>query len=339
MFLYYQNAEQYDPRHNPIFLHIMLQLRTAGYMALDLLRESRALPPSWNDTSELGRKTDNLMRRFYAERSAVSKKLGGSFFIEDLLDRILRTDETEIMDSLSVPMPERLELVCALDRQNRFMGLYTHYAKLIFPLVRELSSKKQRKIRLIEIACGSGGLALALAAEAARQNLPLSVTASDIVPLYIEQGENEARRRELPVQFLLLDACRLDESCKEEFDITLISHSLHHFSPGEIAVMIAASAARGSSAFIGIDGYRDLLLGIGMPLVAALQSIPAFAMDGLTSARKFYSEPELSLIAESAAGSGSHTINHSWPTSVLTVRFDTAKTIPSKTTSQRRTDQ
>jgi len=339
MFLYYQNAEQYDPRHNPIFLLIMLQQRTAGYMALDLLRANGALPLTWNDTAELRRKTDSLMQQFYAERSAISKKLGGGFFIEELLDRNLRTDETEIMDRHAIPMEEKLELVRALDRQNRFMGLYIHYASQIFPLVRELSSKKQREIRLIEIACGSGGLAMTLAEEAAKQDLRLSVTASDIVPLYIEQGNNEAGRRRLPVQFRLLDACRLDESDSEQYDITLIAHSLHHFSPGDIAVMIAVSEARGSSAFIGIDGYRDLLLGIGMPLAAALQAIPAFAMDGLTSARKFYSEAELSLIAESAAGSGCHTIERSWPASVLTVRFDTAKTTPSKTASQRRTEQ
>lgn len=299
----------------------MLQLRTAGYKALDHLRKSRAFPPAYTGIAELEHATDTLMQRFHQERLAVSEQLGGGFYMGELIDRSLRTDEPEIMDSPSIAEQEKLELVSALDRQNNVMGLYRQYASLIFPLVRELATSKKRVIRLIELAGGTGGLALALAAEAEKEGLPLSVTGSDIVPAYIEHGNYEAHRRQLPVTFRLFDASSMDGAGNERYDLMLLSQSLHHFSPGQLAVMIAASGSQGASAFIGIDGSRDLLLGIGMPLIAALQGIPAFVMDGLTSARKFYSEPELSLIAEAAAGPGNHTISQAWPVTILTVRF------------------
>jgi hypothetical protein len=303
---------------------IMLQQRTAGYKALDRLRKNGEFPPSRVGAIEpdLERKTNILMKRFFAERLSVSEQLGGGFCIEELIDRTLRTDEPEIMDSPTLAEREKFELVNALDRQNNVMGIYRLYASMIFPLARELAEKKNRTIKLVELAAGAGGLSLALASEAAKEGLPLSVTGTDIVPAYIEHGNNEARRRQLPVTFRLLDASDMDEAVQIDYDIMLLSQSLHHFTPGQLAVMIASAGKQGASAFIGIDGCRDLLLGIGMPLIAALQGIPAFAMDGLTSARKFYSEAELSLIAEAAAGPGCHRIEHLWPVSFMCVRFD-----------------
>ena len=56
--------------------------------------------------------------------------------------------------------------------------------------------------------------------------------------------------------------------------------------------------------------------------MASLQGILSFALDGLTSARKFYSELELDLIAEIATGKRDHTVICDWPLSILTVRFD-----------------
>jgi SAM-dependent methyltransferase len=300
----------------------MLQLRTAGYKALDILRTEGAVPFPWNSTGELEERTDKLMQRFFEERVAVSKELGAGFLLAEELDRLLRTEEPELMDSENLAATEKLAIVRALDRQNSVMGLYSRYAALLLPLVRDIASRTQSRVRLLELAGGTGGLALALASEAQKQDLPLSVTGSDVVPEYIREAKRVALEKGLPVTFRLLDAFDMNTGQHETFDIILISQSLHHFTPGQLAVMIANAEKRNASAFVGIDGYRDLLLGIGMPLAAGLQGIPAFTLDGLTSARKFYSEPELRLIAETAVDPGRYAIGCSWPMTVLTVRFD-----------------
>lgn len=303
----------------------MLQLRTAGYKALDNLRSRNLFPPRWKNTQELEEATDRLMRQFLAERLAVSEELGTGFLLGELLERALRTDEPEIMDDGKLPESEKLELVKALDRQNDAMGLYYRYASLLFPLIGDIAARKRRTPRLLELASGSGGLALALASEAQRQGIPLSVTGSDIVPRYMEEGTRRAAEKKLPVTFRTLNAFTMEDPDSEPYDIVLISQSLHHFTPGQLAVIIAKAKERNASAFVGIDGYRDLLLGLGMPLVASLQRIGAFAQDSITSARRFYSEPELHLIAESAAGTGRHAVGCSWPMSVLSIRFDGGK--------------
>ncbi len=169
------------------------------------------------------------------------------------------------------------------------------------------------------------GSAIALAEEVQRKNLAVSVTGSDIVPIFIEEGNRLAAEKKLPLSFRQLNAYDLSEFSAGSFDLMVLSQSLHHFTPGQLAVMIAQSAKYTKTAFVGIDGYRSILLAGGVPLMASMQGIASFALDGFTSARKFYSEPELAIIAEIATGKKDHTITSSWPLSILTIRFDGVK--------------
>ena len=302
----------------------MLQLKKAGNQALDILRSEGSFPPAWQSMEELETKTNNMVSRFLDERFKVSKKFGGGSLLTELLDRVLRTSDTECMDDTKLPETEKLELVQALDRQNHQMQLYPRYVALLLSLLEEITTGEQRKLRILELASGSGGLALALAEEAQRKHLPISVTASDIVPKFIEEGNRQAEEKKLPLNFQLLNAFNLPKFAEGSFDLMVISQSLHHFTPGQLAIMIAQSAQQTKTAFVGIDGYRSILLAGGVPLMASLQCIPSFALDGLTSARKFYSELELDLIAEIATGKREHTVTCDWPLSILTVRFDGA---------------
>ncbi|MEI6756990.1 MAG: class I SAM-dependent methyltransferase [Chlorobium sp.] len=303
----------------------MLQMKTAGFKALDNLRSTGHFPASWQGLGDLEEKVDNFVARFLIERFKVSKELGGGFLLPELLDSALRTSEKENMDELNVPEKEKLELVEALDRQNSMMQLYPRYISLLLPWIHEVAEREKREVKILELASGSGGLALALAEELNKKKLPVCITGSDIVPAFIEKGNELAEKNKLPLIFRHLDAFNLNQLGEEKFDLVLISQSLHHFTPGQLAVIIAQSAEHCTTAFIGIDGYRSILLACGVPLVSSLQGIGSFTMDGMTSARKFYSELELDIISEIATGKKNHAVYCSWPLSVLTVRFDHKK--------------
>lgn len=300
----------------------MLQLKTAAFIALDNLRSIEGFPPAWRNMEELEQVADNFLEKFLEERFRASSELGGAFLGAELLDRALRTGEKELMDGDHLSVKEKLDLISALERQNTLMQIYPKQMDIILPLVLEAAQRSGKEIRLLELAGGTGGLALALASEVRKRGLPLRITGSDIVPAYIEAAKKFAAEKQLPVDFILLDALDPRGFGNEMFDIIVISQSLHHFTPGQLAVMIARSAHHATTAFVGLDGYRSLLLALGVPFVAGLQAIPSFALDGLTSARKFYSGMELEIIAEIAAGAGHHAVSCSWPLSVLTVRFD-----------------
>jgi SAM-dependent methyltransferase len=300
----------------------MLQLRTAGYLALDKLRTSGEFPPGWHGIDELEAATDRFMQLFMERRGEASKELGPGFELFELLDRAVRSPETEHMDSGATLGAQKLELVRALDRMNEMTMAYRHQIDMLTPVIEELSRLRPGPVRVLELACGSGGLAFALASHARDRGLDIAVTASDIVPETVDDGRRQAAERSLPVEFIVMNAFDFDGVEQDSIDLVIVSQSMHHFSPGQLALMIAASKARGASAFVGIDGFRSVLMLAGVPLVASLQGIEAFTGDGLTSARKFYTELELDIVAEIATGSRGHRIECSWPMSMLEIRFE-----------------
>jgi SAM-dependent methyltransferase len=303
----------------------MLQMKKAAIKALENLRSAGDIPLVWQSMEELEAKTNDFVSRFLDERFKVSKELGGSFFLSELLDRLMRTSESENMDDRELPEIEKLELVKALDRQNEMLHLYPRYVAMLLSLLDESIKGGERETRVLELASGSGGLAIALAEEVQRKNLAVSVTGSDIIPIFIDEGNRLAAQKKLPLRFRQLNAYDLSDFSAGSFDLMVLSQSLHHFTPGQLAVMIAQSAKYTTTAFVGIDGYRSILLAGGVPLMASMQGIASFALDGFTSARKFYSELELDIIAEIATGKRDHIVTSSWPLSILTIRFDGVK--------------
>ena len=299
----------------------MLQLKTAGFKVLGNLRSSENFSSGFLNMDELNLKADEAVARFLDERFAVSQELGGVFFLLELLDNAIRTSDKELMDKPNLPESEKLDMVQALDRQNVMMQLYPRYIDTLLPLITEVAERTKREVRVLELASGAGGLAFALAETAEQKNLDVRITASDIVPAFIEEGNGIAAKKKLAVSFRLLNAFDMTELEMGEFDIVVMAQSLHHFTPGQLAVIIAQSARYATTAFVGIDGYRSMLLAGGVPLIASLQGIGSFTLDGLTSARKFYSELELDIISEIATGRRDHTLECLWPFSVLTVRF------------------
>ena len=299
----------------------MLQLKTAGYIALDNIRKRFAFPPQWQTQEELEQVTDRYHAEFLDERFMVSRTLGTVFFGAELIDRSIRTDEQEHMDDPSLPASKKLEMIRALDNMNNMMLLYPQYISVIEPSIRKIAQKKKQPAKILELASGAGGLAFAIAAQAKRSVLPVEITGSDIVPEYVEYCNRTAAEQKLPVSFKIINAFAMDalENCS--CDIILISQSLHHFTPGQLARIIVQSREQGASVFLGLDGHRGLDLLVGVPLVAMLQGIRTLVLDGYTSARKFYSEPELDLIAEIATASKHYSTNLSWPLTVFKIPF------------------
>jgi SAM-dependent methyltransferase len=274
---------------------------------------------------ELEEVTDRFHACFLAERHEVSRELGPGFLVPELIDSAIRTTETENMDRGNKTGSEKLQFVRALHRMNSMMQIYPRHIEILDPLIRETAGKGRNPARILEIACGSGGLAFSLAEHARKNRIDLAVTASDIVPEFISEGNRLAGERKLSVKFIPLNAFEMHGFGKNDFDITVMSQSLHHFSPGQLATIIAQAKKHTATAFVGIDGHRSILLLAGVPLIAGFQGMVPFAQDGLTSARKFYSDLELEIIAGIATNDTNHHVGCSWPLTVLLARFDGRK--------------
>ena len=101
------------------------------------------------------------------------------------------------------------------------------------------------------------------------------------------------------------------------FDLLFIAQTLHHFTPGQLARVIAESYRIAKVGFVGVDVRRSLLAYAVLGPVCLFGALSGgswqFAHDTAVSITTMYSEPELALIAERAAPQGILSIERTLP--------------------------
>lgn len=101
--------------------------------------------------------------------------------------------------------------------------------------------------RVIDVACGTGSLSLAIAGKAR------SVTGIDLSEEMIGTAGRSARRRGIAnVSFELRDASHLSEFADKEFDVAVSTMAIHQFD-ADLAVSILSEMKRIASKVIIID--------------------------------------------------------------------------------------
>jgi hypothetical protein len=153
------------------------------------------------------------------------------------------------------------------------------------------------------LASGAGRLCFALEDEAKRAGLSLELTGSDIVSGYVDDNNAAAVDGGRSLRFRCINGFDLAADVeKGAYDIVFIIQSTHHFSPGQVAMMIAQAKEAGAKRFISIDGRRNLSsVCVLPPLVAGITGSAKLAHDTWISARSFYGDAELELMARMAA--------------------------------------
>lgn len=309
----------------------------AGMVALlvrrnDMLQHTEVdrvlLPPlrraagSWQDMAELEQAADAAVARLRGLRSEEAARHGLLRRLAVRLDDWVRTDAPEYLDDPDFPPERKQRIVQALHRFNQGVFAYRRFFNVLLPLIRPLAS--QRPVRILELASGSGEFSFALAKLAAKRGIAVEVTGSDYFMEHVEAGNAKARARGSDVRFIQVNAFDMGALDEDSYDIVFIAQSIHHFSPGQVAMMVAQAARVAGTAFVGIDGRRS-------PEIYAIASVPAvlpllyyrsldYVHDALLSARKFYTESELELIARIAAPDAFVSVRAELPGySVLTV--------------------
>lgn len=275
----------------------MLQLERLNRRAREALGLPRARPET-ETSDDLARRADEAVDALRAKRRAMASGIAKAMVT---VDELVRTDATEHLDDPAFPADHKLRIVRGIHRMNAAIFAYDRFLLALAPHVRRAAAREKRRVRVLELAAGSGELTFALAARAQRWKLDVEVTGSDYEPTYVEAANREARRRGADVTFRVLNAFDMREVDDGAFDVVFIAQSIHHFTPGQLAKAIAESGRVARYAFVGVDLRRSLFLfpfGVG---VAALTRDPAYMHDSVVSMRKAYSEAELALVAELAA--------------------------------------
>lgn len=292
----------------------MLQMTELAHQAHRELQLQSSFPPAWETMEELEERTDDWMARWLERRSKAAR--GPYYSLLDGFDRIVRTDLKERTDDPEVSPERKLRIVRSLHRTNTMLGVYRHYFRILTPLIKQIAAERNRSVRLLELASGSGELAMQLARIAAKKDLPLEVTGSDYVEAVVLNAAKRAERRGLDVRFLNINAFDMGSALvKGQYDMFLIVGTMHHFKPGKLAVMMA-QARRFSdpgSLFVGIDPFRSIPMVLFLPIAHLITFLPDHIYDAWLTARKAYTLCELEQIARIALPDAPITVAHSIP--------------------------
>jgi hypothetical protein len=264
---------------------------------------------------------EHSVRAARAARAQTAASRGPWARLLERLDSWLRTSEREHLDDPYFPAADKLRIVQGLHLMNMATLSYGRFLSVLAPTLARIARRDGRPARLLELAGGTGGFALALADVAARRNIPVEVHGSDIVPVFVEHARAEAARRRLPVSFQVLDATDLSCLGPGAYDIVFVAQSMHHFSPGMLGAMIAEASRVAGDSFVGIDGFRSLAM-LGFVTGTAVLSLhPPSLHDAWISARSFYSHGDLRVIAELAAPGARVATTRRFINTVLEVDF------------------
>lgn len=275
--------------------------------------------PAWTSAEELEKLADARVASLLRLRRLHARAYERPWVA---LDDVLRTDEQEHFDEPDYPESKRLTLARHLHRFNRVVLNYRRFLSVLRPLIEEVADRQGRPARLLELASGSGEFAIELARLAGRAGLPVEVLGSDVQASYVRAAQARADALALPVRFQRIDAFELDRQPAAAFDLVFIANSLHHFTPGQLARIVASGHRLAGSAFVAMDGYRSLYLLAFLALATLpLSGSLDFLHDSVITGRKFYSLAELELVARLAAPRGRVRVRASHPGySVLTVQ-------------------
>lgn len=298
----------------------------AVFQLNELNRRARAALPregfAYRNMKELEAVADDAVARLRQERLRLASTRWERLHAR--LERRVDTDVVEYLDRSGHPEALKLRQIRWLHRQNVALRSYHRFLRLLSPAVSEAAAARAgAPARLLELGSGSGELSLALARLAARMKMPVAITGSDIVPAYVKDANERARAAGVPAHFRELNAFDLSGSLKPgDVDVAFIVQSIHHFSPGQLAMMVAQVGAAGARRFIGIDGRRGLLILGGLPAICSLSLDPYFVHDAFVSVRRLYADAELELVASIAAPDARVSVRSDGPfISVLTVDY------------------
>lgn len=303
----------------------MLQMTKLSLEAQEVLEVDFSFPPSFETMEELERETNNWMSRWLWQRKKIARSHGRLSAFIDYIDQNVRTDLLECTDDADVSPERKLRIVRSLHRTNTLFGVYRHYTQILIPLIRQMAAERGRPVRLLELASGSGEMAMHLARVSEKKNLPLEVTASDYVDIVVSNAERKARNRRLKMNFRTINAFDLGTTLgKGQYDIFLIIGTMHHFKPGQLAVMMAQAQRLSDSGalFVGLDVFRSIPLLLFLPTSHLITFFPDHIHDAWLTARKAYSLHELEHIAKIAVPNARISVSHSFPgLSVLIIKF------------------
>jgi 2-polyprenyl-3-methyl-5-hydroxy-6-metoxy-1,4-benzoquinol methylase len=215
----------------------------------------------------------------------------------------------ELMDQPDLDVDEHRYALDSLGRAN-FVSLTI---SAIWPSIRDAALRVSgRPVQVLDLACGGGHLATALARRCRRQGIDAQIWGGDLSRVALDHARARAARSGVPdVRFVPLDA--LADLPQMSFDVVLCSLFLHHLDDND-AVAVLRRMKDATRAFVVVSDLRRTRLGYLLAWVGCrlLSRSRVFHEDTSRSVDAAFTSAEVRQLAERAGLSGAQIINR-WP--------------------------
>ncbi len=183
---------------------------------------------------------------------------------------------------------------------------------IIWPAIRHAAKRKAGgTLRVLDVACGGGDIAMAVKNRAARAGLSLDVAGCDISSTALEYAAARAVRKRLNVRFFQADA--ITESLPTSYDVVMCSLFLHHLDERH-AISLLANMSRSTRYMLIVNDLIRSRLGYWLALIGTrlLTRSPVVHVDGPLSVRSAFRVHEVMSLAKSAGLADARVARH-WP--------------------------
>jgi 2-polyprenyl-3-methyl-5-hydroxy-6-metoxy-1,4-benzoquinol methylase len=214
----------------------------------------------------------------------------------------------ELMDQPGLDPGQHRQALDGLRRVNRMSAT----SSILWSAIQSsLLSSNDKALRVLDIACGGGDVAIALAAKAKRAGIAIQVEGCDISPVAIEHARQQAERTNTEASFFQHDV--LQSQLPQQYDVVTSSLFLHHLSETE-AIGLMQNMAAAARSLVLIDDLRRTRIGYLLAWAGCrlLSRSSIVHYDGPQSVVAAFSLREVQELAK-RAGMDEVNISRHWP--------------------------
>lgn len=221
-----------------------------------------------------------------------------------------RNRRPELMDDADLDPLLHEQALAGLRRLNQFSGSTGIVWSKISRLARQ--SRRTNELRVLDIGCGGGDIAVAVARRARRAGLQVHVDGADISPVAVRHSRELAQRAGASnVGFFELDV--LGGPVPTGYDVIMCSLFLHHLSEAD-AVELLRKMAEAARQAVLVNDLRRTRMGYTLAWLGCrlLSRSPIVHVDGPRSVAGAFSIAEIRTMAEQGGLAGASITQH-WP--------------------------
>ena len=219
-----------------------------------------------------------------------------------------RERHPELMDQPGLDPVLHAQALRGLARVNWLSGT----ANIIWNTIRPIiSASPENPVRVLDVACGDGAVAIELARRAALAQLPVTVCGYDISPTAIDLARKRATTAGVPVDFIVADA--VHHPPRDRFDIVVCSLFLHHLADNDAISLLNCMRELAGRMVVVNDLIRSrwgyIMTWCGIRLLSRSH---VCHIDGPLSVRAAFTPTEILALAEQAGLTNSE-VSRIWP--------------------------